>query len=186
MSPTKKAETKKTKAPAKKPVTAKTPKKTPAEEIPIIAFAQPRDWADWLTSHHASSRGVWLKLAKKASGVASVTYAEALGDMAKGCAARLAGVESPSFPDTETTFPELQARIAKTLTFLQSVTAAQIDGSEERDITLKMGGRETQFKGQTYLLSFVLPNFYFHLTTAYAILRHNGLEIGKQDFLGAR
>lgn len=107
-------------------------------------------------------------------------------DMAKGCAARLAGIDVPSFPDTETTFPELQTRIAKTLTFLQSVSAAQIDGSEERNITLKTGGREMHFTGQAYLLSFVLPNFYFHVTTAYAILRHNGLEIGKQDFLGAR
>jgi hypothetical protein len=104
-------------------------------------------------------------------------------DTVKGCAARLAGIEAPSFPDTETTFPELHARIAKTITFLQSVSAAQIDGSEERTVTLKLR-QEVQFKGQAYLLSFVLPNFFFHVTTAYAILRHNGVEIGKQDYIG--
>ena len=105
-------------------------------------------------------------------------------DGVKGCAARLAGIEVPSFPDTETTFDELQARIAKTITFLKSVTAKQIDGSEERDITLKVGGNDMRFKGEHYLLSFVIPNFYFHITAAYAILRHNGLDIGKRDFLG--
>ncbi|MFY0579906.1 DUF1993 domain-containing protein [Cystobacter fuscus] len=107
-------------------------------------------------------------------------------DLAKGCAARLAGIEAPSFPDTEATFPELQTRIAKTIEFLNSVSAAQIDGSEERTVTLKMRTQEVQFQGQAYLLSFVLPNFYFHVTTAYAILRHNGLDIGKGDFLGVR
>ena len=105
-------------------------------------------------------------------------------DGVKGCAARLAGIDVPSFADTETTFAELQTRIAKTITFLQSVTAAHIDGSEERAISLKVGPRELSFKGQDYLLSFVIPNVYFHITAAYAILRHNGVEIGKMDFLG--
>lgn len=105
-------------------------------------------------------------------------------DSAKGCAARLAGIEAPSFPDTEASFPELKQRLAKTITFLQSVKAEQIDGSEERNITLKLGSREIHFLGQPYLLTFVLPNFFFHVTTAYAILRHHGVEIGKQDFLG--
>jgi len=105
-------------------------------------------------------------------------------DGVKGCAARLAGIEVPSYPDTETTFAELQARIAKTIAFVQSVSAEQIDGSEERSITLKIGGKEKSFKGQPYLLTFVLPNFYFHITTTYAILRHNGADIGKMDFLG--
>ena len=107
-------------------------------------------------------------------------------DMAKGCAARLAGIDAPSFPDTESTFPQLQERIAKTVAFLKTVTAEQVDGSEERDVVLKLRGQETRFKGQPYLLTFVLPNFYFHLTTAYAILRHNGLDIGKADFIGGR
>lgn len=106
-------------------------------------------------------------------------------DGAKGCAARLAGIDIPSYEDNETTFAELQARIAKTITFLKSVSAAQIDGSEERKITFKLRGGEIQFLGQPYLLTFVLPNFYFHLSTAYDILRHNGLEIGKPDYLGS-
>ena len=105
-------------------------------------------------------------------------------DGVKGGSARLAGVEIPSFPDTETTFDELQVRITKTIDFLKTIKAAQVDGSEKKAITLKVGGNEMQFEGEPYLLSFVIPNFYFHVTTAYAILRHNGLEIGKKDFLG--
>ena len=105
-------------------------------------------------------------------------------DGVKGAAARLAGLEVPSYVDTEATFPELQARIKKTIDFVQSVTPAQIDGSEERSITLKIGGKEKSFKGQPYLLNFVLPNFYFHISIAYAILRHNGVDLGKMDFLG--
>ena len=105
-------------------------------------------------------------------------------DAVKGCAARLAGVEPPSFPDTESTFPELKARIAKTVAFLESFKPAQIDGSEERKIALKVGGQDLTFLGQPYLFTFVIPNFYFHVTTAYDILRHNGVAIGKMDFLG--
>ena len=105
-------------------------------------------------------------------------------DIVKGCAARLAGIDVPSYEDNETTFAELTARIAKTVSFLQSLTAEQIDGSEERSITLKFGSRELSFLGQAYLLEFVYPNFYFHLTTAYAILRHNGVELGKMDYTG--
>lgn len=105
-------------------------------------------------------------------------------DGVKGAAARLAGVEVPSFADTETTFPELKERIAKTITFLKSVTAAQIDGSEEKDIELKYGENVRKFVGQPYLMNFVIPNFYFHTSIAYAILRHHGVELGKMDFLG--
>jgi len=107
-------------------------------------------------------------------------------DHAKGCTARLAGIEVPKFADTETTFPELKERIAKTVTFLQSVTPAQIDGSEERPITLKLRQGELKLDGQSYMLFFALPNFYFHVTTAYDILRHNGVELGKADFIGGR
>ena len=106
-------------------------------------------------------------------------------DHAKGASARLAGVAVPSFADTEATVPDLKARIAKTLEFIASVKPAQIDGSEGRDISLKAGPRELNFKGQDYLLFFALPNFYFHVTTAFAILRHNGVPVGKLDFLGA-
>lgn len=105
-------------------------------------------------------------------------------DIIKGGVARLAGVEVPSFPDTETTFPELQARIAKTSEFINGFKAVQIDGTEDKTISLKVGGNDMAFKGQPYLLSFVIPNFYFHISIAYAILRHNGVDIGKMDFLG--
>jgi hypothetical protein len=105
-------------------------------------------------------------------------------DSAKGAAARLAGVEAPKHEDTEKTFEELQARIGRTLDFIASVKPAQIDGSEEREVVLKLRGRDVPFKGVQYLLGFAWPNFYFHVTTAYAILRHNGVELGKADFLG--
>jgi uncharacterized protein len=106
-------------------------------------------------------------------------------DMVKGCAARLAGIEVPSYEDNEATFAELQARVAKTVAFLQSIEASQIDGSEERDITVKFGSREFKFLGQAYLVDFVIPNFHFHLTCTYAILRHNGVDLGKMDYLGS-
>lgn len=105
-------------------------------------------------------------------------------DAAKGCVARLAGVEVPSFADTESSFAELQARIARTLEFVRSLTPGQIDSGEGREVVLRLPGAEMKFSGEDYLLHFVLPNFYFHLTTAYAILRHNGLDIGKMDYLG--
>jgi hypothetical protein len=105
-------------------------------------------------------------------------------DGVKGCAARLAGLEVPSYPDTEASFPELQARIKKTIDFIQTVNATQIDDTEEKPVSLKAGPRELSFKGQEYLLNFVLPNLFFHCTAAYAILRHNGVEVGKIDFLG--
>ncbi|WP_313512544.1 DUF1993 family protein [Pseudomonas sp.] len=105
-------------------------------------------------------------------------------DAAKGAGARLTGSEVPSFADTETTFPELQARIARTVAFLQGLDAAQFDGCETREIVLKLAAGEVALKGDAYLLHFVLPNFYFHVTTAYAILRHNGLDLGKTDYLG--
>ena len=105
-------------------------------------------------------------------------------DGVKGCAARLASVEVPSYPDTEKTFADLQARIAKTIDFVKSFSATQIDGSEERKVTLKLRDKEAVFLGQSYLLNFVLPNLYFHVTTTYAILRHNGVDIGKRDYIG--
>jgi hypothetical protein len=109
---------------------------------------------------------------------------QVVSDMAKGGAARLAGVEPPSYADTETTFPELKARIEKTVAFLEGLKPEQIDGSEGRQITLKFPGGEFNFTGQDYLTGFVLPNLYFHATAAYTILRHNGVPIGKRDFLG--
>lgn len=105
-------------------------------------------------------------------------------DAVKGAAARLAGVEVPSFPDTETTFAELQERITKTIKFAESFKPEQIDGSESKAIVLKVGGNDLKFDGENYLLNFVLPNLYFHTSVAYSILRHGGVEIGKMDFLG--
>jgi uncharacterized protein len=105
-------------------------------------------------------------------------------DNAKGPAARLAGVEVPKFEDNEKTFAELRARIEKTVGFLNTLKPEQIDGSEDRTITLQMRTKTLTFQGMPYLLNFALPNFYFHVTTAYDILRHNGVEVGKQDFLG--
>jgi len=105
-------------------------------------------------------------------------------DQAKGSSARLAGAEVPKYEDTEATFAELYARIDKTLAFIKGFKPEQIDGSEARDITLPSPRSPLEFKGQDYLLYFVLPNVYFHCTTAYAILRHNGVELGKMDFIG--
>jgi uncharacterized protein len=105
-------------------------------------------------------------------------------DMAKGGVARLAGIENPKFDDTETTFAQLQERIARTVAFMHSVRADQIDGSEERLITLTLPSRTLEFTGQQYLTTFVIPNVYFHATTAYNLLRQGGVDIGKRDFLG--
>src|SRR5262245_352326 len=105
-------------------------------------------------------------------------------DAAKGAVARLAGVEIPKHEDTEKTFEELQARIQKTLDFMATVKPAQLDGSEEKEIVLKLRGQDQAFKGMQYLLAFAWPNFYFHVATSYNILRHNGVELGKADFLG--
>ena len=105
-------------------------------------------------------------------------------DVAKGGGARLAGVEAPKFEDKESSFPELIARIDKTEAFLKKLKASQIDGSEGRTITLTFPSGTWTFNGLDYLLGFVMPNLYFHLTATYAILRHNGVDVGKGDFLG--
>jgi hypothetical protein len=105
-------------------------------------------------------------------------------DMAKGCACRLAGKVVPKFEDNEATFPELVARLDKTLALLETFQPAQIEGSEGRKIELPAHERTLTFQGLPYLVDFVLPNVYFHVTTVYAILRHSGVEIGKKDFLG--
>ncbi len=104
-------------------------------------------------------------------------------DFAKGASGRLAGAELPTFEDSEQSFAELTGRIDKTIAYLEGLTPAAIDGSEAKDIVLMRRGESFTVKGQTYLLEQALPNFWFHLTTAYAILRHNGVELGKKDFL---
>lgn len=104
-------------------------------------------------------------------------------DMCKGGAARLAGVEAPKWEDTETTLDEIQARINKALDYLAAFTAAQFDGADSRAVEINTTKRSYQFSGKDYLLQWVLPNFYFHLTTVYNLLRHNGVPLGKMDFL---
>jgi uncharacterized protein len=104
-------------------------------------------------------------------------------DMTKACAARLAGIEIPQYEDSETTLADLQVRIAKTIVFLQSLSADQIDGSEDRTVTIKMFDQEVVYSGQHYLLEIIIPHFYFHVTTAYAILRHHGVDLGKRDYI---
>jgi uncharacterized protein len=105
-------------------------------------------------------------------------------DHAKGMSARLAGVEVPSFADTETTVAELKERIAKTVAFIQTIPGAAFADAEGRTISIKAGPRDLSFPATQYHLGYALPNFFFHLATAYAILRSNGVEIGKVDFLG--
>lgn len=105
-------------------------------------------------------------------------------DTAKGAAARLAGIDPPSHPDNEVTLADLKARIAKTMDFVKSITAEQLVNAETRAIEMKTPRTTLQFTGLTYLSGFVLPNLYFHTSVVYALLRHNGVEIGKMDFLG--
>jgi uncharacterized protein len=106
-------------------------------------------------------------------------------DAAKFCVARIGGVEAPKFEDKEASFAELRERIRKTIDFVASVPASQIDGKEEQDVTIQRRTGPVTWKAEAYLKANVLPNFFFHLTTAYALLRHNGVDLGKSDFLGA-
>jgi hypothetical protein len=105
-------------------------------------------------------------------------------DTAKGVVARLAGVEIPAYEDNEQSIADLKARIAKTISFIQGFKPEQIDGTEDKDIITKRGEKETHYKGMQFLLGHAIPNVYFHITTAYNILRHNGVEVGKRDYLG--
>jgi hypothetical protein len=113
-----------------------------------------------------------------------VRQVQAACDTAKGAVARLAGVEVPKHEDTEQTFADLKARIAKTIAFINGIKPEQLANSAARDVTLPLRGNQVTFKGMQYLLGHALPNFYFHVTTAYDILRHNGVEIGKRDYIG--
>jgi hypothetical protein len=114
-----------------------------------------------------------------------VRQVQLAADFAKNGSGRIAGIEPPKFPDEEKSFAELKARIAKTVEFLNTLKAADIDGHEERAVTIPVGGNPHKFIAQNYLIKFALPNFYFHHTAAYAILRQCGVELGKRDYLGA-
>ena len=107
-------------------------------------------------------------------------------DMSKGAAARLASIEIPKYDDTETTFAELYARIEKTIAFINAIESKQLENAENRDVTITVRKVDLDFKGGDYLTFWVLPNVYFHVATAYNILRHNGVELGKSEFLGPR
>jgi len=113
-----------------------------------------------------------------------VRQVQIASDSAKGGAARLAGAEPPAYEDSEKTFPELVARVKKTVAYLETLTPAQIDGSEDKTITWQTRTSSKSMQGLPYLNSHLVPNLYFHVTTAYNILRHNGVELGKKDFLG--
>ena len=139
-------------------------------------------------ARHAKAKGIdpdVLLIARLAPDMLSlVRQVQIVTDHAKGASARLAGVVSPVFKDDETSFAELEARIKKTLAFIRTLKAAQFEGSESREVAMVMPIGKISFNGADYLNGFALPNFYFHLTTAYNILRHNGVELGKKDFLG--
>ena len=115
-----------------------------------------------------------------------VRQVQIVSDAAKGAGARLSGAAVPGFPDDEKSFAELQARIARTIDFLQGLRREDFAGAEARAISLKAGGREMSFTGAAYLETWAKPNFFFHLTTAYAILRHAGVELGKPDYLSGK
>ncbi|MCX7303376.1 MAG: DUF1993 domain-containing protein [Hyphomicrobiales bacterium] len=127
---------------------------------------------------------VFLKARLAPDMLTLVSQVQIATDSAKGAASRLAGREAPRYEDNEASFAELHARVAKTREYLATFKPEELQGSEDRTVTLKVGGNDMQLKGQKYLLDVAMPNFYFHLTTAYDILRHNGVPLGKSVFLG--
>lgn len=144
-------------------------------------------WLDKAEAHAQAKKfdtAVYLGLRLAPDMLPFASQIRITSDTAKGCVARLSGQEPPKFEDNEATLDELRQRIRKTIDYVQSVPASAIDGSEERDITLPMRNRDPlHFKGEFYLKHWALPNFFFHCTTAYALLRHAGVELGKPDFL---
>jgi uncharacterized protein len=158
----------------------------PAFEIGFNALAAILDKAEAFAAAKKIDPAVLLNTRLAPDMFALTRQIQVATDLAKNGAARLAGVEPPRFEDKETTIAELKARLAKTVTFIKTLDTKAIDGAGDRQITFPLGPtNKGHMKGDDYLNHFVLPNVYFHLTAAYAILRHCGLEIGKQDFLGA-
>jgi len=158
--------------------------------VPIFVrmLANVNTWLDKAEAHAAAKKfdtSVYLNTRLAPDMLPFTKQIQIACDTVKFCVARLAGVESPKFEDNETTLAELRERISATIAYVKSVPAAQIDGSEEKDITLPRRDGPIIMKGEAYLKHFVLPNFFFHLTTTYALLRHNGVEVGKMDYLGA-
>jgi hypothetical protein len=158
--------------------------------VPIFVrmLANVNTWLDKAEAHAAAKKfdtSVYLNARLAPDMLPFTKQIQIACDTVKFCVARLAGVDSPKFEDNETTLTELRERISATIAYVKSVPAAQIDGSEEKDITLPRRDGPIIMKGEAYLKHFVLPNFFFHLTTAYALLRHSGVEVGKMDYLGA-
>jgi hypothetical protein len=145
-------------------------------------------WLDKAEAHAAAKKfdtGVLLAARLAPDMLPLTKQIQIACDTAKFGVARLAGVDAPKFEDNETSFDELRERVRKTLDYVQSVPAAQIAGTEDKDVTVPRRDGPMTLKGEFYLKHFVLPNFFFHVTTTYALLRHNGIDLGKSDFLGA-
>jgi hypothetical protein len=145
-------------------------------------------WLDKAEAHAAARKfdpANYLQLRLAPDMLPFVSQIRIAGDTAKGCAARLAGQEIPKFEDNEASLVELRERVRRTLDYLESVPASAIDGSEGREVVLPMRNRDPiRFTGETYLRHWALPNFFFHVSMAYALLRHAGVELGKADYLG--
>lgn len=157
--------------------------------VPIFVrmLANADQWLDKAEAHATAKKfepSVYLGARLAPDMLAFTNQIQIACDTAKFCVARLAGVDSPKFEDNETTLAQLRERINATITFLKSVPAAKIDGSEAKEITLPRRTGPITMSGEAYLKHFALPNFFFHVTTAYALLRMSGVEIGKRDFLG--
>jgi hypothetical protein len=129
--------------------------------------------------------GVFLEARLHPTMFPLIRQVQIAADFAKGASARLAGLDLPAYPDTEASFSELTDRIDRTIGFIDSIKPEQINGQEERAVEYKVAGQMRRYEGLPYLLTYALPNFFFHVTTAYAILRHNGIDLAKKDFLGA-
>ncbi len=158
--------------------------------VPVLQRAL-RNLAHVLQKGHASAQArkiepsVLLGCRLSPDMLALTRQVQIAADIAKAGAARLAGLEPPVFEDTETSFDDLQARIDRTLAFLSEIPASAFDGAATRRVSIKLRGAPVEFEGLQYWEYFVVPNVFFHATTAYAILRHNGVDLGKADFLGA-
>jgi uncharacterized protein len=158
----------------------------PALQIGLNALSGVLDKAEAFAAAKKVDGSVLLNTRLAPDMFALTRQVQVATDLAKNGAARLAGIEPPKYEDNEKTIGELKARLAKTVAFIKSLDAKQIDGAADRQITFPLGPtNKGEMKGDDYLNHFVLPNVYFHLTAAYAILRHCGVEIGKQDYLGA-
>ncbi|HUA90900.1 MAG TPA: DUF1993 domain-containing protein [Steroidobacteraceae bacterium] len=165
--------------------------KNPMHAFSIDVFANALHNLSWCLEKAATSAasrkidlGVFLNARLAPDMLPLTRQIQIAGDIAKNSAARLAGQEPPRFEDNETTLEQLRARITRTIDYLKSLPPAAFEGSETRDIKVPAGDRTLEFKGLQFLQTWAIPNVYFHVTTAYAILRHNGVDLGKRDFIG--